>query len=54
MPAVMDEGRPKVAARRYDSRRYSGGGTFWWYFVEEVSPGNTVFRTLQRDYRLAN
>ncbi len=32
---------------------YSGGGTFWWYFVEEVSPGNALYRTLNSVYRSA-
>jgi len=29
---------------------YSGGGTFWCYFVEEVMPDNALYRTLETVY----
>jgi hypothetical protein len=52
----IPQGRDAVAAA-YQSAvlgyRYSGGGTFWWYFVEEVSPGNQLYRTLKAVYRSA-
>jgi hypothetical protein len=46
-------GRDAVAAA-YQSAimgyDYSGGGTFWWYFAEEVMPGNALYRTLKTVY----
>lgn len=33
---------------------YSGGGTFWWYFVEEAAHGNSLYETLQSAYRSAH
>jgi len=33
---------------------YSGGGTFWWYFVEEASHGNSLYKTLKSVYRSAH
>jgi hypothetical protein len=26
---------------------YSGGGTFWWYAVEEATPGTALWSTFQ-------
>ncbi|MGC2362540.1 MAG: hypothetical protein WA428_09495, partial [Candidatus Cybelea sp.] len=46
-------GRVAVAAA-YQSAimgyAYSGGGTFWWYFVEEVMPDDALYRTLKGVY----
>jgi hypothetical protein len=33
---------------------YSGGGTFWWYFVEEASHGNSLYEALRSVYRSAH
>jgi hypothetical protein len=52
--SIVPQGRDAVA-RLYQSAimgyPYSGGGTFWWYFVEEVSRGNPLYRTLKSVYR---
>ena len=52
--SISPKGRDAVAAT-YQSAivgyPYSGGGTFWWYFVEEVNRGNPLYRTLQAVYR---
>jgi hypothetical protein len=29
---------------------YSGGGTFWWFFVDEVRPASALYRTLETVY----
>jgi hypothetical protein len=54
--SIVPQGRDAVA-RTYQSAimgyRYSGGGTFWWYFVEEVSRRNALYRTLKSVYRSA-
>jgi len=54
--SIAPQGRDSVAAL-YQSAvmgyPYSGGGTFWWYFVEEVSRGNSLYRTLKSVYRSA-
>ena len=54
--SIAPEGRDAVA-RTYQSAiigyPYSGGGTFWWYFVEEASRGNPLYRTLESVYRSA-
>ncbi|MBV8529767.1 MAG: hypothetical protein JO104_00495, partial [Candidatus Eremiobacteraeota bacterium] len=56
-PASIAAGRDAVA-RLYQSAivgyPYSGGGTFWWYFVEEVTRGNGLYRTLRSVYRSAD
>ena len=56
-PNSVLHGRDAVAAQ-YQSAivgyPYSGGGTYWWYFVEEVSPGNALYRTLKSVYRSAH
>jgi hypothetical protein len=55
--SIAPQGRDAVA-RTYQSAimgyPYSGGGTFWWYFVEEVSRGNPLYRTLKSVYRSAH
>lgn len=55
--AIASAGRDGVA-KLYQSAimgyPYSGGGTFWWYFVEEVSPGNALYETLKSVYRSAS
>lgn len=33
---------------------YSGGGTFWWYFVEQVTRGNALYKTMESVYRSAH
>ena len=55
--SIVPRGRDAVAAL-YQSAimgyPYSGGGTFWWYFVEEVLPGNSLYGTLKSLYRSAH
>ncbi len=55
--SIAPQGRDAVAAE-YQSAimgyPYSGGGTFWWYFVEEVSPGNSLYKTLRSVYKTAH
>lgn len=52
--ASIAQGRDDVAAAYQAAIMgypYSGGGTFWWYFVEEVLPGNSLYRTFKSVYR---
>ena len=55
--SIAPQGRAAVA-KLYQSAimgySYSGGGTFWWYFVEEVSRENPLYRTLKSVYRSAH
>ena len=57
LASIVPHGRDAVAAL-YQSAimgyPYSGGGTFWWYFVEEVSRGNSLYRTLKSVYHSAH
>ena len=55
--SIAPQGRDAVA-KLYQSAimgySYSGGGTFWWYFVEEVSRENPLYHTLKSVYRSAH